>query len=126
MIADLLTKAVARSIFHELLAMFDRYATDGAVCVRDQALRLRGKGDDSDVDDVPVRRVGYKRTRPESPLHLVGYRARPFFPLASWRRSMRQPVYRAVLAVPVSAPVPQPEPGATCDNASGSLGCSSV
>ena len=32
MIADLLTKAVARPILRELLELFDRYATDGAVC----------------------------------------------------------------------------------------------
>ena len=32
MVADLLTKAVARAILRELLELFDRYATDGTVC----------------------------------------------------------------------------------------------
>ena len=32
MIADLLTKAVSRVIYMELMQLFDRYATDGAVC----------------------------------------------------------------------------------------------
>ena len=32
MIADLLTKAVSRVIYRELLQLFDRYAQDGAVC----------------------------------------------------------------------------------------------
>ena len=32
MIADLLTKAVARVTFHTLLDLFDRYPTDGVVC----------------------------------------------------------------------------------------------
>ena len=32
MIADILTKAVTRSIFHVLLKLFDSYSTDGNVC----------------------------------------------------------------------------------------------
>ena len=32
MIADLLTKAVARPLFHQLLRLFDAYAVDGVVC----------------------------------------------------------------------------------------------
>ena len=32
MIADLLTKAVARAVFRELLDLFDQYAKDGVVC----------------------------------------------------------------------------------------------
>ena len=32
MIADLLTKAVARALYHELLRLFDAYAASGEVC----------------------------------------------------------------------------------------------
>ena len=32
MLADLLTKAVERAIFLQLLRLFDRYASDGVVC----------------------------------------------------------------------------------------------
>ena len=32
MIADVLTKAVARSIYLDLLKLFDSYSTDGQVC----------------------------------------------------------------------------------------------
>ena len=32
MIADLLTKAVARVLYHELLRLFDAYAASGEVC----------------------------------------------------------------------------------------------
>ncbi len=32
MVADLLTKAVARVVYHELLRLFDAYAATGVVC----------------------------------------------------------------------------------------------
>ena len=32
MVADLLTKAVARVVFHDLLRLLDAYASSGAVC----------------------------------------------------------------------------------------------
>ena len=32
MLADLITKAVARAVFHVLMRLFDAYASDGVVC----------------------------------------------------------------------------------------------
>ena len=41
MIADILTKALSRALFRELIGLFDRYAQDGVVCPETLPSRTR-------------------------------------------------------------------------------------
>ena len=115
MIADLLTKAVERAVFRELLRLFDRYAADGVVCppappsrsqqsAASQPSAPPAAAPPSPPPSPPSRPRLFDR--PDSPQRHIVFK-NPRSP-ASWRR--HYVIRRPILALPIPAPPRAPSP----------------
>ena len=111
MLADLLTKAVARPIFLELLRLFDRYPIDGAVCPSSPPSRASSAPAPAPPSGPPPSEPppspppSPPSSRPESPVSVPRQVIKPRS-FASWRRIIvpSQPMW----AAPIAAPPPPP------------------